>query len=147
MKHLFNLSARELDGYITQFDRVVGEPQQFPGSCYSLDDMQRMGWRGIYSPDTTILSRHELLEKGKENYRAGIQEWLKAPMETADEMLNAVPPAMQRGSSFATGEPWTHDGRGREVYLCFRGFDWASPVCEAQYLNLTDFVALLTARR
>lgn len=147
MKHLFNLTPRELEGNFNprNFDRILGEPVGVPS--WPVEYMQREGWRGVYTTDTTILSRIELLAKAKENYQVGNQIWLKAPMEIGDEMLNAVPPALQRGNSFATGEPWSHCERtGRAVYLCFRNFDWAYPTCEAQYLTLKDFVALLTSR-
>lgn len=149
MKHLFNLTTSEVEAFGDDFnprkwDRILGDPQPSPG--WSLDYMTREGWRGVYTNDETIHSRAELLAKVKENYAAGRKEWVKAPEEVAYEMLCAVPPVMQRGSCFATGEPATSDARGRNVYLCFRGFDFDRPTCEAQYLTISDFVALLTSR-
>lgn len=146
MKHLFNLQPDQLEDFNPKnWDRVLGDPQ--PSQGWPLDYITREGWRGVYTTDTSIHSRAEVLTKGQANYIAGEREWLKAPMEMADEMLNAVPPLMQRGSSFAMGEPWSDCHRtGKPVYLCFRGFDWAQSTCEAQYLTIADFVALLTAR-
>lgn len=141
MKHLLNLTPDEADGWEPPFpDRSLGEP--VATKDWSLANMQ--GWRGLYTTDESILGWSELLDRAKENHRAGKKEWLTSSMEMGDYMLNVLPPALQRGGGFAAGEAWTHDGGGRGVYLCFIGFDWKRSTCQAQYLNLKDFVALLT---
>lgn len=143
MKHLLNLTPDEVDGWEPPFpDRSLGEPvatKEWP-----LANMP--GWKGLYTTDETIMGWEEARAKGKANYAAGVKEWLTVPMEMGDQCLNVLPPALHRGGAFAMGEPYTHDGGGRAVYLCFRGFSWSNSTCQLQYLTLQDFVALLTAR-
>lgn len=148
MKFLFNLTAQQAARFdFAKHDRVIGEPQSphdsHPGA---MDYLLSTGQRGLYAKDDSILGAAELYEEAKENYRAFKQHWLVTAMEVAQEALGCVPPVMQRGGSFAMGEPWDHTPKGKPIYLCFRGFDYDSPTCEAQYLTLQEFVRILTTR-
>lgn len=153
LKFLFNIPPCDLEHYDCRtYDRVIGTPQQQrdPGFVMSEERLNAGGWVGLYAKvrpgEEPVLGWHELLSKAKENFRKGKQEWLNAPVEMAKHMLECVPPKLYRGDSFATGEPWNDDARGRAVYLCFMGFHPTRPggVTKAQYLCLADFVSLIT---
>lgn len=135
MKHLFNLSASEADGYEPAFsDRLLGEPQPYP----EYPTMDLTGWRGVYTADPTILSRKEVLATAKANRAKGVQAWVPAMMEFGDEFLNVLPPIYPVPDIFAVSEPYSHTSEGHPVYLCIHGFDWRKPVCHAQYLTLKE---------
>lgn len=74
--------------------------------------MNEFDWKSDCTP---------MLEKAIENFKRGVFDWLSVAPEVALHFLECVPPLDHNGSSFATGEAYTHeDGTGAPVYLCFR---------------------------
>ncbi len=63
-----------------------------------------------------------MLDRAKENLRAGIREWIPVPQSVALNFLEVVPPKEHRGGSFACGEAYDMNAHG-EIYLCFRGLE------------------------
>ena len=147
MKHLHNLPPSALEDFAPRFDRVLGPPLPTPRLSWTAARLMAEGWRGLYTADESILGWDELLQAAAVNLCDKRPAWLRASQEMGEHMLTCVPPKLMRGGSFATGEAHDHDpATGRPIYLCFRGFDWDSPHCEAQYLTLPEFTALLVKR-
>lgn len=71
------------------------------------------------STPSSILSHKEFFAAIRADFLAGAQVWRETSQEVFDDMLGALPPAYMGPGSFAMGEPYTIDGKGRQIFTYF----------------------------